>query len=107
YKSAKGWLTDMANKSRSKWDNISSTAWSNAKSVWKGTSKWFSSSYKSLKGWTGDMYSRAHDRFDAISSSAWSNAKSVFTGFRKWLSKTYDWFRCIGKDMGRAAADLG
>ncbi|HGL6203835.1 TPA: phage tail tape measure protein [Staphylococcus aureus] len=107
YKSAKGWLTDMANKSRAKWDNISSTAWSNAKSVWKGTSKWFSNSYKSLKDWTGDMYSRAHDRFDAISSSAWSNAKSVFNGFRKWLSKTYDWIRDIGKDMGRAAADLG
>ena len=53
------------------------------------------------------MYSRAHDRFDAISSSAWSNAKSVFNGFRKWLSKTYDWIRDIGKDMGRAAADLG
>ncbi|MBD3520990.1 hypothetical protein HIL23_14345 [Staphylococcus aureus] len=34
-------------------DNISSTAWSNAKSVWKGTSKWFSNSYKSLKDWTG------------------------------------------------------
>ncbi|HDF4308174.1 TPA: hypothetical protein PEH16_002892, partial [Staphylococcus aureus] len=81
--------------------------WSNAKSVWKGTSKWFGNSYKSLKGWTGDMYSRAHDRFDAISSSAWSNAKSVFNGFRKWLSKTYDWIRDIGKDMGRAAADLG
>ncbi|HBI9168006.1 TPA: hypothetical protein I2154_RS14105, partial [Staphylococcus aureus] len=92
---------------RSKWDNISSTAWSNAKSVWKGTSKWFGNSYKSLKGWTGDMYSRAHDRFDAISSSAWSNAKSVFNSFRKWLSKTYDWIRDIGKDMGRAAADLG
>ncbi|KMR46791.1 hypothetical protein, partial [Staphylococcus aureus] len=32
---------------------------------------------------------------------------SVFNGFRKWLSKTYDWIRDIGKDMGRAAADLG
>ena len=32
-----------------KWDAISSIAWSNAKSVWSGTSKWFGNAFSSLK----------------------------------------------------------
>ena len=50
-----------------KWDAISSIAWSNAKSVWSGTSKWFGNAFSSLKGWVGDMYESTFDKFDSIS----------------------------------------
>lgn len=90
-----------------KWDAISSIAWSNAKSVWSGTSKWFGNAFSSLKGWVGDMYESAFDKFDSISSTAWSNAKSVYNGFKTWLSNTLDWIKEIGGEMADAAADLG
>ena len=55
-KSVTGKLTDMKDFASGKWDAISSIAWSNAKSVWSGTSKWFGNAFSSLKGWVGDMY---------------------------------------------------
>ena len=67
-KSVTGKLTDMKDFASGKWDAISSIAWSNAKSVWSGTSKWFGNAFSSLKGWVGDMYESTFDKFDSISN---------------------------------------
>ena len=76
-------------------------AWSNAKSVWSGTSKWFGNAFSSLKGWVGDMYESTFDKFDSISRT-WSNAKSVYNGFKTWLSNTLDWIKEIGGEMAES-----
>ena len=70
--------------SQKKWDKISSIAWSNAQTVWKGTSKWFGKA-ESVTGKLTDMKDFASGKWDAISSIAWSNAKSVWSGTSKWF----------------------
>ena len=79
----------MLSNARKRWSGISSTAWSNAKSVWRGTSKWFGNAYGSLRGWMNNMTKKSRDKWDSISSTAWSNAKSVWRGTSKWFSNAY------------------
>ncbi len=106
WQSVKSTTGSIYNQTKQKYSEASDKAWAHSKSIWRGTSKWFSNAYKSAKGWLTDMANKSRSKWDNISSTAWSNAKSVFNGFRKWLSRTYEWIRDIGKDMGRAVADL-
>ncbi len=39
-------------------------AWAHSKSIWRGTSKWFSNAYKSAKGWLTDMANKSRSKWD-------------------------------------------
>ena len=87
-----------------KWDKISSIAWSNAQTVWKGTSKWFGKA-KDVTGKLTDMKDFASGKWDAISSIAWSNAKSVWSGTSKWFGNAFSSLKGWVGDMYESAFD--
>lgn len=107
YKSVKDKVTGVYDKAKSKFGDTASTVWDKSKSVWKGTSKYFGKAYGSVKSNVTDMYDKSKDSFGDIAGEGWSKAESVYKGFKKWLGDTLQWIKDVGKDMGKAAGDLG
>lgn len=55
YKSLKDWTGDMYSRAHDRFDAISSSAWSNAKSVFNGFRKWLSKTYDWIRDIGKDM----------------------------------------------------
>ncbi|MCO6061580.1 hypothetical protein NG726_33670, partial [Pseudomonas sp. MOB-449] len=66
WQSVKSTTGSIYNQTKQKYSDASDKAWAHSKSIWRGTSKWFSNAYKSAKGWLIDMANKSRSKWDNI-----------------------------------------
>lgn len=77
---AKSWVGDMYESAFDKFDSISSTAWSNAKSVYNGFKTWLSNTLDWIKEISGEMADAAADLGKSVANKAIGGLNSMIGG---------------------------
>ncbi|NGQ76460.1 hypothetical protein G6X29_06600, partial [Staphylococcus aureus] len=83
YKSLKDWTGDMYSRAHDRFDAISSSAWSNAKSVFNGFRKWLSKTYDWIRDIGKDMGRAAADLGKNVANKAIGGLNSMIGGINK------------------------